>query len=242
MVDTVIVDDDAEALDSLERHLMRYGAEHGIEFEITKFNNPVKFLDRYKASADIVFLDIDMPAMDGMNVARNIRKVDESVALIFVTNMAQYAIKGYDVDADDFMVKPVSYKNFEVKLARVLKKHAKKDNVFVSVAVDGNQKYIPIDEIRYVEVQKHNLAYYTVNGKFEKRGTLKKEESLFIENGFARCNNYCLVNLKYVLGITGYSLHVSCGMGSVNYDVLTISHPRKKDFVRTLNSYLEEHV
>lgn len=242
MLKIIIVDDETEALDFLESHLKRYGEEHGYELEITRYNSPVKFMSAYKSNADIVFLDIDMPDMDGMSVARNIRKVDEAVSLIFVTNMAQFAIKGYEVDADDFMVKPVSYKNFETKIARVLKKHAKLDNVYVTVMSDGNQKYIPLDEIRYVEVQKHNLAYYTVNGRYSKRGTLKSEEALLVENGFARCNNYCLVNLRFVLGINGYSLHLSCGKGTDKYDELTVSHPRKKEFVRTLNGYLADHI
>ena len=83
----------------------------------------------YKPVYDIIFLDIDMPTMNGIELAKYIRKMDGEVSIVFVTNMAKYAINGYEVDADDFIVKPVRYGNFKLKLDRVIKKHGSKKNV-----------------------------------------------------------------------------------------------------------------
>ena len=79
-------------------------------------------------------------------------------------------------------------------------------------------------------------------GEYEKRGTLKNEAQLFEENGFAQCNKSCLVNLRYVLGIMGYNLHIAKTKGSSEYEEILIRKKKKKEFVRILNRYLEEHL
>ena len=242
MLNIAVVDDEIEAVNELETHVKRYCEGRGIEYSLARFTSPVKFLAGFKSEYDLIFMDIEMPAMNGMDAARNLRKMDGEVALIFVTNMAQYAIRGYDVDADDFVVKPVKYGNLEIKLDRILKKHSKKDRPHVAVYEDGEVKYLRIADIRYVEVIKHNIIYHATSGKYEKRGALKSEAELFAGNGFAQCNKSCLVNLSYVLGMTGYVLHVAKARGSKEYDELSVSHPRKKEFVHTLNKYLEEHL
>ncbi len=242
MLNIAIIDDEAEAIALLESYIGRYCEKRGIECNVSRFGNPVRFLASFKPIYDIIFLDIDMPNMNGMDVARGIRKTDGDVALIFVTNMARYAIRGYEVDADDFVVKPVKYPGFEIKLDRVIKKHGAKDKPRVVVYEDGVMRYAPVSEIRYVEVIKHNIIYHMAGGEYEKRGTLKNEAKLFEENGFVQCNKSCLVNLRYVLGIMGYNLHIAKAKGSSEYEEILISHPRKKEFVRILNRYLEEHL
>lgn len=237
-----IVDDESGAIETLERYLIRYCETRGLTFTVDRFDSSVRFIALFKPTYDIVFLDIEMPEMNGMDVAREIRKLDFEVALIFVTNMAQYAIRGYEVDADDFVVKPIKYGNLEIKLDRIIKKHGQKEKPHVTVYDDGVLRYAPISEVRYVEVVKHSIIYHTTKGDYEKRGSLKNEARLFEENGFAQCNKSCIINLRYVLGIVGYELHIAKAKGSPEYDTITISHPRKKDFVHILNKYLEEHL
>ena len=242
MLNIAIIDDEIEAIELLESFLNRYCERRNLECNVSKFSNPVRFLGSFRPVYDIIFLDIDMPNMSGMDIARSIRKTDGEVALIFVTNIARYAIHGYEVDADDFVVKPVKYPGFEIKLDHVIKKHGTKDKPRVVVYEDGIMRYAPISEVRYVEVIKHNIIYHMTGGEYEKRGTLKNEAQLFEENGFAQCNKSCLVNLRYVLGIMGYNLHIAKTKGSSEYEQILISHPRKKEFVPILNRYLEEHL
>ena len=237
-----IVEDEREASDLLAGYIRRYAEGKGLDLQVSRFFAARSFFEARGTDFDIIFLDIDMPNMNGMDVARGIRKTDGDVALIFVTNMARYAIRGYEVDADDFVVKPVKYPGFEIKLDRVIKKHGAKDKPRVVVYEDGVMRYAPVSEIRYVEVIKHNIIYHMAGGEYEKRGTLKNEAKLFEENGFVQCNKSCLVNLRYVLGIMGYNLHIAKAKGSSEYEEILISHPRKKEFVRILNRYLEEHL
>lgn len=242
-LNVVIVDDAADAVESLVNELERYCRESGTDCKVSKFSSSIKFLSEYKPDYDIVFLDIDMPTMNGIELARYIRKMDGEVSIVFVTNMAKFAINGYEVDADDFILKPVRYGSFKIKLDRIIKKHSSKKNVpYVAVYENGAVKYVQVTEIRYVEVVKHSIIYHMVDGRYEKRGSLKSELALFTENGFAQCNKSFLVNLRFVLGVDGYSLHLAKVRGRLEYEELPIGHPRKKEFIHILNKFLEEHI
>ena len=114
MFTVAVVEDDETAVAKLRACLDQYVATHaGVQFDVTVFNEPTSFLDPYKTVWDIVFMDIEMPNMDGMEAAHRLRAVDSEVILIFVTNMAQFAAKGYEVDALDYIVKPFAYPDFE---------------------------------------------------------------------------------------------------------------------------------
>lgn len=238
MLNIAIVDDEKSIAEALKLLLAGYAKERGIEISADWFSDPVQFLTQYTNRYDLILLDIDMPGMNGMDAARKLREVDDTVSLIFVTNMRQYAINGYEVNADDFMVKPVSYFDLAIKLDRIRKKDLRQDRDVVSVKDDGVVKFIAVKTIRYVEVLNHRLIIHTTERDFEVRGTLKKLEPLLIKNHFSKCNNYCLVNLRYVVGINGFSVFVSYGKNSDRTDEVSISHPRKKEFVIELNRYL----
>lgn len=240
MIKIAIVEDEKGAMEVIQAHLERYSKEHGLAYDLVWFDNPINFLMRYGSDFELIFLDIELPDLNGMDVAQKIREVDSGIALVFVTNMAQYAIKGYEVDADDFIVKPVAYHDFALKFDRVLKKISiKQDESKIAVNCEGMTKSIEIKTIRYVEVIKHKLIYHTIDEDFEVRGTLSKAESLLLEKNFIKCNKYCLVNLRYVSGIKGYTATVIYGRGKKDkVDEILVSHPRKKDFLKALNKYL----
>lgn len=108
----IVEDNDMEA-QVLKEYLQRYASEMDSTIEIVRFNSGFKFLDGYKAKYDAVFMDIEMPDMDGMTAARKLRTYDKNIAIIFVTNMAKYAINGYEVDALDYFLKPVHYSDIK---------------------------------------------------------------------------------------------------------------------------------
>lgn len=242
MLNIAIVDDERKMADALKDILSRYAAEKKIELHTDWFSNPVQFLTEYTERYDLVLLDIDMPDMNGLDTAKKLRGMDATVSLIFVTNMRQYAINGYEVNADDFIVKPVSYFDLALKIDRVRKKDLRGDGDVVTVKNDGSVKVIAVRSVRYVEVLKHRLIYHTADGDYEERGTLKKLEPLLVKNHFARCNNYCLVNLRYVVGIDGFLVRISHGSASGETDEVDISHPRRKEFILALGRYLGQNL
>ncbi len=243
MLRVALIEDEPQAKDVMNAHLERYSREKNVPCQLVWFGNGLEFLAAYNKNFDVVLLDIKLPDINGMETARKLRAIDPDVALVFVTNMAQFAIKGYEVDAADFMVKPVSYYDFAMKFEHVLKHIDFDGDVKIKLMNKGEVKYLSARDVRYVEVIRHSLIFHTgVGGGYETRGTLKKlEEELTPAAGFVRCNNYCLVNLRYVTGITGYELYISSGVAANERETLMISHPRKKGFVTALNEYLREH-
>lgn len=236
MFKIVLVEDNVEAMETVKRYLERFSEEKQVRCRFFWFEKPLDFLTKYNSDYDLILLDIQMPGMNGMDLAHRIREKDGGVPIIFITNMAQFAIKGYEVEAADFIVKPVSYFDFAMKLERVLKKIERSfDEVKIAVSSGGATTYISARNVKYVEVLKHRLKYYTVDGDYEATGTLVKTQALLEPLDFVRCNNYCLVNLRYVFGVKGYTLTLTDGNGRKTE--IMISQPRKKEFMQKLNDY-----
>lgn len=104
-----IIDDEAAERNKLHQYIERFGREQGQAFEIAEYTSGSELLAQYRPVHDILIFDIDMPGISGMEAARAVRKVDEKAAILFVTNIAQYAINGYEVDAVDYIIKPIGY-------------------------------------------------------------------------------------------------------------------------------------
>ena len=108
MIRVAIVEDEAAVREQLAGYVQRCTRQYGTLFEVTMFTDGLEILEEYRPVYDIIFLDVEMPQLDGMETARRIRAMDSEVQLIFITNMAQYAIKGYAVGALDYVLKPAS--------------------------------------------------------------------------------------------------------------------------------------
>ena len=106
-----IVDDTLEDRQLLTDYLKRYQQENNLQLIVHTFSSGLDLLGENREGYDILFLDIEMPGCDGLEVTQEIRQRDSAVSIIFVTSMAQYAIDGYQVNAFDFIVKPIGYYN-----------------------------------------------------------------------------------------------------------------------------------
>ena len=97
MLQIAIVEDEADLAQQTKDNVVRYLNEHGLEGNIAVFNDGMDIAENYKPIWDILLLDIEMPLLDGMSAAQKIRELDATVVMIFITRMAKYAIKGYEV-------------------------------------------------------------------------------------------------------------------------------------------------
>ena len=122
MAKIAVVEDNTAVREELCGFIAKYAQESGCKLDVTPFADGSQIVEPYRPGFDIIFLDIEMPRLGGMPTAERIRQLDPEVVLIFVTNMAQYAIRGYEVDALDFVLKPVSYYQFSTKLERALQR------------------------------------------------------------------------------------------------------------------------
>ena len=233
-IHVAIVEDDNTASKTLSDYLSRYAEENHIQFRISPFSDAISMLDNYTADYDIIFMDIRMPYMNGMDAAHRLRALDQKVILIFVTSLTQYAIEGYEVNALSYIVKPVKYYDFALKLSRAVSKVPLVNSTKFELHTKTGTIRLDPQEILYVESSGHHLTFHTFSGEYTQYNSLTKLEEQLSEYGFSRCNSCYLVNLRYVREIKGYTVYLDgCE--------LKISQPRKKAFVQALEYYFAEH-
>lgn len=232
MIRIGIVEDDPAASALLVTHLRRYEQEHGETFDVTTFRDGAEVVAGYRPVFDILLLDVEMPGLDGFSAAQRIRQVDADVVIVFITNMTTYAIKGYEVDALSYVLKPVPYFAFSQEIKRSVARLRRRSADYLLLAVDGGLVRVATDDVVFLESAKHRTTVHTVDGKYSVVGPLKALEAELAGKSFFRSNSGYVVNLRHVLGVQGSSALLVGG-----HDLL-ISRPRKKAFLAALTDYL----
>lgn len=235
MIKIAIVEDEAFYAKQLSEFLKQYEQENGEVFDITLFSDGDTIVSKYDAQFDIILMDVQMKFMDGMSAAEEIRKVDTEVVIIFITNMAQYAIRGYAVDALDYVLKPVSYFAFSQRLNRAIARMKKREKKSISLSIKGGTMRVEVANIYYIESQGHNLIVHTSSGNYESAGAMKSVEDMLEGLKFVRGNKGYLINLAHVDGVRD-------GCAIVKGEALLLSRSRKKDFMEALTNYWGEVV
>lgn len=230
-----IVEDDYESRNMFKEYVFRYQSESGMQFRVSEFTNGLNFISDYTADFDVIFMDIDMPHMDGLRAAGELRRVDQNVCLIFATNMAQYAIRGYEVQALDFIVKPVSYEIFISKLEKAMQYQDRFRPKEIIISSGGGMRRVMVQDIYYIEVRNHTLIYHTKGGECSARGSVTAMEKELAQYDFARCSNSYLVNLRYVT--EAYNTEVV-----VNQERIPIGPTKRKEFMKKLAEFMGEYI
>lgn len=233
MIHLAIVEDEMLYVQQLTEYLERYQKESGTKIRITRFSDGDEIVAEYKGDFDIILMDIQMRFMDGMSAAEQIRSMDQEVVIMFITNMTQYAIRGYEVDALDYMVKPIEYFAFSQKLNRAIGRIRKKDRHYISIPLEEGVQKLAVDEIYYVESQGHSMNYHTEKGNYASRGTMKELEEVLTPYGFFRSGKGFLVNMKYVDGV-----QENCCV--IRGEKLPISRMKRKPFMDALVQHMSE--
>jgi len=198
MLKIAIIDDEISCIQSLKSHIQCYMNENNIQIEVSEFLNGLRLIADYKPEYDIIFLDIEMPHMNGIEVAKYIRKSDPHAIIIFVTNMAQYAVEGYEVHAFDYMIKPPDYISFSAKLQSAIKALKSRKETSIIISGEEGKRHVMAGEIIYIEVKDHWLYVHTKENTYEMLGTLKEMEKQLEGCNFVRCNKSYLINLQFV--------------------------------------------
>lgn len=233
MIRIALVEDDRSYREELMQFLKRYEQESGEKFHITTFTDGDEIVDGYSCGFDIILMDIVMKYLNGMDAAERIREMDSEVVIIFITNTPQYAMKGYMVDALDYVLKPVSYFSFSQRIDRALARMKKRTKKYLSIAYKGGVKKLDVSQITYVEVRDHDLIFHTVEQEYLSKGTLTDVEQTLEQQPFFRCNKCYLVNLEYVEGVQNNDILVAG-------DLVQVSRAKRKALLDALNDYINE--
>ena len=195
-----------------------------------EFEDGDGILENYRADYDIILMDIEMSFVNGMEAAEEIRKLDHEVVIIFITNMPQYVMDGYKVQAFDYILKPITYYAFSRTLLQAMERMAARNRQYTTIPIKNGIQRI---ELVYVEVMDHDLIYYTISEKYVTRGSMKEAEELLKDFHFFRCNKCYLINLAYVERVQNNDVLLG------KY-VVAVTRPRRKQLMDAINNYLNE--
>ena len=236
MIRVAVAEDELNTFELIHTFLERYASEKQLKIEVVHFSNGFEITDSYKPEYDIILMDVDMPLLNGIDAARKIRAMDPSVIIVFITNLSQYAIQGYSVQAFDYILKPLSYFPFSEFFGRAVSRlHSQENTPYFTIHLKDGLRKTAIRDIYYIEINNHTLYYHTAAGVFQTTGKMKETEAQLSEHHFSRCNNGYLVNLAHVDSIQEND-------AIVHGDTLPISRSRKKEFSNALITYISSHL
>lgn len=233
MYEILIVEDEPEAAAQLEGAIERYGAACGEEFHTTWNQSALCLVDERTEPVDLIFLDIDLPGIDGMKAAAEFRERDQSTPIIFVTNLAQYAVKGYAVDALDFIVKPITYGAFALRMDRALQVMRRAAGRTITVKSREGLRAFPANNLVSIEVRGHDLVYTLASGEaIAVRGSLKNVEPELGGSPFLRISSSCIINMAHVRGLRDAQVTLTGGAE------VWISRANKRRCLEEITRYL----
>ena len=226
-----VVEDSAQDRAVLDSYLEKYQQEKNCHFQITHFSDGDEIALGYKGGYDLILMDIEMTFMDGMSAAEEIRRADPEVLIIFITNSPQYAIKGYAVDALDYVLKPVSYYAFSQRLGRAVERVARRARHFLQINAHGTAHKLDTSAIYWIENCGHDLIFHTAEGEVTAPGSMTETEEKLAQDSYFRVNKGCLVNLEHVDRMDGED-------AIVHGDRVPLARARRKAFLDALNDYI----
>lgn len=232
MIRIAVCDDEDYFRTRIEALLYEYMTQRKQKFDVKLFDSGEKLLEAEKTEKfDLIFLDINMEGMDGIETAKRIRQFSEEVLLVFVTAYVSYSPEGYKVSAIRYLLK--DSEEFEIAFRECMNAVIKKIELTAQRGIlefQGQTVEVSLQNIIYVESNLHKLTFYIEKGNIQKYTMYEKLD--VIEERFRNLQYFCriyksyLVNLKYVEDMKRYQAELTTGT------VLNIAKPRYKDVER----------
>ena len=208
-------DDNVEFLQGLSQLLNVYSKENSCNVEYKIFTNPLELVTQMEKGVhyDVVLLDICMPGINGIQCAKDIRKCDNFVKIVFLTSSADYGVESYQVKAYDYLLKPLEKEKLFSVLRRIeMETQKKEQNIFVLKSKTGITK-ISLSKLEYCEVINRKVVFRLVNGE-EYECSLRMnelEEKLMTFGCFMRPHRSFLVNIDFVRTLTTHNIVMENG-------------------------------
>ncbi len=197
-ISVLICDDLPEERVRLSRMLRHYEQEKGLELVLETASDGSEFLDRWKPGRwDIVFLDIYMPQVNGVEAARELRKQDEHCEIVFVTASQDHGMEGYELRAMDYLTKPYIQADVDSAMEWFLQTRAEERRELHVRTQTGEERRIRAQEIRYIESRGHSCVIHTRDGEVSVHRSID-DLAAGLDSAFFRCHKSFLLNLAHV--------------------------------------------
>lgn len=233
MMKIAVLDDEKQAADVLVSYLRRYEEKKMLTFEISVFNAAEVLLENYSCGFNILFMDIEMAGINGLQAAKLIRVKDEHVVIVFITNMAQFAIQGYDVGAVDFILKPVTYEKFLLKIEKIFRRLPEENDETLVLRTTVGIINQSVSAVKYIETSKNYVYYHIGSNTYKVRSTMSDALEKLSAPIFVQISNCNVVNMKYISKIAQNSV-------DVGGTILHISRSKKAEFMQKYLSFMEK--
>ena len=202
-VKVLICDDDVSEIEKLVQLMSAYKEKNGILFDITSCSLPGEITRELQNSRqfDILFLDIYIEQLNGLDLAKLIRKNNNNSKIVFISTSDTHALEAFGVNASQYLVKPISYSRLAQTLDLLLKETL--EGGFINVSCNNQIVKIFLNDLVYTETQRHYQALVLSNGTVERARLTRAElcEMLGGQKRFVRIGASFLVNLDYVVRV-----------------------------------------
>ncbi len=235
MLEIALCDDDKYELDRLNTTILKYCKEKSIKANIYKYSTGENLLHSAKRF-QIIFLDIKMGQIDGIEAAKIIRANDKLVKIIYVTNFSNYQTDAFTVRAFGYVTKPITYEMISKQLDDVMAySRLEKDKITFTFDTNIGIKTLNIDDIFYFEYCNHKIEIVTIKRTYKITDSITNIINNFKSYGFSMPHKSYVVNLRYVSSIKGYDVQLTSG------DLIPISQKRAVEFKADFHSYLKSN-
>jgi len=231
MIKIAICDDEETFTIELTTLIKRYSEKSSIAICTVPYSDGSELLQNYPIDVDLIFLDIQMPHMNGLQAAKAIRKLDPKVSIIFLTSMAQYAVEGYKYNATNFIIKPIQYVRLKNELDRWLNLYKQEQTEHIIISNDTGKYKVPLSNLQYIETFGRNLMVHTENENIVAYRKMRDFENELSTSSFVRCHTSFLVNLLFVKRVEKLKIELTTGAH------IPISQPKRKDVMVKLAEY-----
>ncbi len=232
MVRIAICDDEIAICNDMKQTLSIILKQMHEDFQIVCYTNP-KVLLHTNDKFDLIYLDIQMPDLDGITLAKKIREQNADCILIFITVLKEYMLDAFEVEAIDYICKPIEKKRLERSCKRAIKRIKKENEQKIFVQTVNWCKSIPMHRIYYCEVINRKIYLHTKDGIIDYYGTLEDIEKQ-LDCRFFRCHRSYIVNIDYLQSYMNGEIVLE------NAEKVPVSRLRHKAFMQKMLAYMKK--
>ena len=227
-----VCDDEKIMLRQLSQYLTQIQDETGEQYDLSYFASSEELLEHMPKDVQVILLDISMGRMTGMECARALRAKGCEAAIIFITNLTEYALEGYEVRAFAFLPKPVLYAELKDRLVQCFARMDQQHKAVLPVETDEGIEMLFIDDILYAEVYQHETSFALPDKRITGAVQLSQVEERLAPHGFFRCHRSYLVNMAQIkrIGVDGAVMP--------DGTMIPVSRHRRKLFLDAFASYM----